>query len=73
MKTCSYAIVLAIILWIDLDLRILHLVILGYDVNEDLILNLRASLLRDNDLSLIHIWATRPTMQTATRLPAMMP
>ena len=49
MKTCSYDIVLAIILWIDLDLRILHLVILGYDVNEDLILNLRASLLRDND------------------------
>ena len=49
METRSYDIVLAVILWIYLDLRILHLVILGYDVNEDLILNLRASLLRDND------------------------
>ena len=49
MKTCSYDIVLAIILWIYLDLRILHLVILGYYVNEDLILHLRASLLRDDD------------------------
>ena len=48
-ETRSYDIVLSIILWIYLDLRILHLVILGYYVNEDLILNLRASLLRDND------------------------
>ena len=53
MKTCSYDIVLAIILWIYLDLRILHLVILGYHINEDLILNLRASLLRDDDSTVI--------------------
>ena len=48
-QTRSYDIVLSIILWIYLDLRILHLVILGYYVNEDLILHLRASLLRDDD------------------------
>ena len=51
METRSYDIVLAIILWIYLDLRILHLVILGYYVNEDLILHLRASLLRDDKRS----------------------
>ena len=49
MEARSYDIVLAVIRWIYLDLRILHLVILGYYVNEDLILHLRASLLRDDD------------------------
>ena len=55
MKTCSYDIVLAIILWIYLDFSILHLVILGYCVNENLILHLRASLLRDDDSAVMII------------------
>ena len=47
MKTRSYDIVLAVILWINLDLRVLHLVVLAYYINEVLVLYFNYSVLRN--------------------------